>query len=796
MIKYKRHIIITIFIFGILTTILFAFYSKNIHFAGVFNIKTTDTALNVITTTPLGRQQIQANSFYGYFKEIKISSTKSAFEITQDFLNHKEILPVIKSNSKFGYVKSSGFTFIQKLKAFFIISKRDILLVLLLIIMMAVSSYIVFFIGRFLYRSRRHIINQFLLKCKNVLSFLKKYNYKIVIPIFISFIPGTIYLIFDPALTTFMNINRIPLILLSSLIFVVPFFLVVFHNPLKINLNFWLTFLIIFILYFLVFFPEIYIYGNYFRDDISKFFVKAYENNLYQLLSTTDANYLNTYQSLIPFILLKILGIKQYFPEIMQITVLFSIAFIYASFNLKIFREVCNNDRLRLAISIAASFIVLLFGRTLFMFEVPFLAALLFWPVLFLKMDKLSNITFGILILFFILFILSKPIFVVYIPLILIIIVYAKFSKQKKLFLGMLVLMMVILLQFAVNYFNQRITISPVIPDGLGTNVINAFRQNDMSFSVMIEYSLYVFIRSIVRLIFPYIQEPCFGNIFINLTAFLLIVFVNAWFFIRYLKSKRIENLFMVSGSVIALIVCFLFVKTISLRYLQAEQGNILNFNFFQLLQSDYLPPPHRYLILAYFPLATVFIYFIIINLKRYNKISEKWLVILLCIYFSFSSFKPFYYYISSIKKPKNSIWRQYSKLIFLHPDMYYIPYYGYPAQSESIRHGIDRITDVKTSKDGTIYMDSLQYDTKKWEIIQLITEYHEETSAKITGVKAVTRQNDTLFLKPFYPVSPEYRFIIFRFDELIRLKEIKFLDKQNNPVYLSETIRLVGKYE
>jgi len=797
----KKNKLIKILIVALSSTILFifcflTFYSKNINFAGEFKIISNDTDIAVLATTPLGRQQILDNNFYGYFKEIIVSNTRNPVKITQDFLDHKETLTLIKHNTKISYVKPSGFTYIQKLKAFFIVSKRDILLVLIFTIILGASASIVFIVGKSFYRSRQHIKNQFLLKCKAAPSFIKKYNYKIVIPVFISFIPGAIYLIFDPAVTTFMNTGWISLALVSSLILVIPFFLVVFHKPLKINLNFWLTFLIIFILYFFILFPEIYIYGNYFRDDISKFFVKAYDANLYQLLTTTNANYLNTYQSIIPFIILKIFAIRQYFPEIMQITVLLSIAFIYASFNLKIFREVCNNDRLRFAISIAASFTVFIFGRTLLMYEVPFLTALLFWPVLFVKMDNLSRITWGIVVLFFIVFILSKPIFVVYTPLMFIILAYAIFSKQKKLFWGMLVLLIAILLQFAVNYFNNENILNYSNPDGLGTNVNSSFRQDDTALLAIIEFGFYVFIRSVVRLFFPYVHEPGFSNIYINILAFIIIILVNAWFLIQYKKSKRKENLFVISGSVIALIVCILFVKTVSLRHLESSQGCIINFDFFQLLQSEYLPNPHRYLILAYFPLAVFFIYFIIINIKKLFRISELWFILLFCIYFLANGFMPFYKHISKDKKPTHSLWRQYSDLIFLHPDMYYIPYYGYPVQSESIRHGIDRITDVNTSLDGAIYLDSLPYDTQKWEIIQLITEYQEETSDKIYGIKAVTRQNNTLFLKPFNPVNAEYRFVIFRFDELTRLKEIKFVDKQNKPVKLSETIRLVGKYE
>lgn len=794
--KYKKYIIYTVIIFGVLITGLIAFYTKNINFAGEFYVTSSDNDLVVVTTSPLGRQQIQENTFFGYFKEIKIFNTRNSVKITHDFLNHQETLPLIKHSTKICYVKPSGFTYIQKLKAFFIVSKRDILFVLLITLILLASGYIFYFTGKKLWKSREHIKAHFLSTSKAIVPFIKKYNYKIFIPVLISFIPGTCYLMFDPAVTTFMNTGRIPMILVTSFIVVIPIFLIVFHKPLKINLKFWLAFLVVFILYFFILFPDIYIYGNYFRDDISKFFVKAYENNLYQLLTTTNANYLNTYQSLIPYTILRIFGIRQYFPEALQIIVLLSISFIYASFNLRIFREVCKKDQLRFTISIVASVLAFSFGKTLFMFEVPFLAALLFWPVLFLNLDKIPKTILILLISFFTLFILSKPIFIVYTPLMLIILAFAIISKQKKLFWGMSVLMIAALLQFAVNYFQQDNMPVYNDPEGLGTTFISSFRQDNMSFPVIIEYGLYFFIRSVVRLIFPFIHEPCYGNVFINIIAFLLIVFINVWLFVRYFKNRHKENLFMISGSIIALITCFLLVKTISLRHLQTEQGNILNFDIFQLLQSEYLPKPHRYLILSYFPLATVFIYFIIVNIKRFGRIPETGLIILFCMYFMFSGIKPFHYEISSFIKPKNSIWRQYSDLIFLHPDKYYIPYYRYPRQPECIKHGIDRITDVETSENGIINLDSLPYDTRKWKIIQLVTEYEDEKSAKIFGVEAITKENDTLFQRPFRPVSPEYRFIIFRFDELYNLKMIRFVDKNNKTLNLQKTIRLVGTYE
>jgi hypothetical protein len=374
--------------------------------------------------------------------------------------------------------------------------------------------------------------------------------------------------------------------------------------------------------------------------------------------------------------------------------------------------------------------------------------------------------------------------------------VVAKISNQRIMPWVILIWIISILIQFFLSYLSNDNLVVQSHPDGLGTSFASAFRGDEMHLPSIVVYGLYVFVRIIVRLIFPYLHEYGIGNAILNIIAVFLIVYVNLWLIFRYKRNRRKDSLFLLSGNIIALLSCMVFVKTVSLKFLITGTDNIINLNFSQLLQSDYLPLPHRYLVLANIPLVIMFIYFFIITIKKHCKVSETLLILIFCFYILFTSFLPIYDRLNPNKKPQYSLWRQYSNLIFSFPDKYYIPYYGYPIQNECIKHSINRITDVNISSKGEILFDKLPYDTKKWEIIQLIIEYKQKTTSEIYGIKAITVEQDTIFLTPNNPVNADYRFIIFRFKDFVSLKEIIFVNKANNPINFSEKIRLIGKYE
>ncbi len=788
LIKYFLSGLLLVFIF-------FSFrYISNINLAGSFNIINAVDSAKIIAVTPLGREVSKSHDFKGFYKEIRIENSDNTPIIIQELNDVETYVNVVKKNDS--YISNHNeLSFYERIMVLFVISLKHILFLLIVIFL---SYYIIKSAKQLL---KKNGIKQLIIKIyklKSIIDFIRTEHLRILIPVVIGFIPGLIYLYLKPELLVFFNTTYINTFLFFGLLFSPQIFLIYYSKKLKLNLYFFLSFFIIFIIYYLILCPEYYIYGKLFRDDISKFFVKANTNNLFEALTALNANYLNTYQTFTVYFILRVLGIKNYFPEFFQLSVLFTIVFIYASFNLKVFKAVCKDEILRFIISLLCAFIGAFCGYILFLYDVPFLVALLFWAVIFINMEHLSTRARFIILLFFTLFILSKPIFIIYLPLLTFLMIYALYYKRRHTFIVTLIWIIALVFHFVIYFNTDNILFSQHSADGLGVEQSSDFRYESMAFTSVIKSGIFVYVRLLTRIFYPFEVAHVQIRLLINIILIIFQILINVWLIYNYFKSYKKIYLFFLTANIIALTACFIFVKTVSADMLYEQGRYILDYKIMEYLFSAYIPPAHRYLILGYVTVLASALFFITYLVKRKSGISERILLLVFGIYFI--SISVFFYrnVIFSEKKfnAKHSLWRQYSDMIYDYPDNYYLPYYDYPKQNESIKSGINRITDVYVSNTGTVLLDDVHSKGSQWDIIQIITEYEPLICPEIKKLICVTNNNDTLLFEPLKPVNEKYRFIIFRFDDFLMLKEFKFVDKNYAPLQLKNFIRLVGKYE
>ena len=632
-------------------------------------------------------------------------------------------------------------------------------------------------------------------------KFIRKKKYQLIFPFLLALIPGTVYLFYDQAVLRFLNIDAKTFIFIYWVIFSPLSFFLFFIKSLKINKWFWISFALIFIANYFIIFPNVYIYGVRFRDDISHFFVKAHQYNLYDDLFTPNAGYLSVLPSLIPFIIYKVLGIRQYFPETIQFVALLCNTAVFAAFNLRIFRSILADDRQRFLVSLLLGIIRLALPMFLFMHELAFIAAIYFWLSIF-RINSLSKTGFVFLVSVYVLFIFSKPIYIIFIPLLIFLFVAGKKLKNKRYIISSLIWLFAILIQIAVVLLDNSNNSIQISHNGLGTNYLDDFNLDSLPFIKSFFYGTYVHIRVLYTLFIPYLASG-WWQIFVNAVLFCLVVSINVFLLIRFFKHRSTLDLVFLTGNFLSILSAVLFVKVVSIPNLMVETQSILQLNFGKLLQCDYVVPYHRYMTLGFLPIAASIFYTIYLLLKRKKKFLTVVITILIILMLTGRYFQ-FYSLIKKTEantpglliKPKVSLWRENLNLIFNYPDNFYIPYQGYPIQTECINYNIDRITDVLPNNYWTIYIDSLPYDTRKWEVIELISEYDTNLNHRLAYAKLTTCQNDTVFVKPFHPVTPDYYFIIFRFDNYLQIKQINFVDKNKNVITISKPIRLIGKYE
>jgi hypothetical protein len=817
--KKNKLIIIAFSSTLIIAGVLSLWYLSKVKFEPEFTISNIKEVNKIFAQTPTGgiielNKDEHSDSFYNesrFLNELFIICKDSDFEFEIITDNTVTIIDESKSTQiqnnvyKIKQLSYPAYKLKDKLIDISHVNWNDILLYpLKLKLQNTLKSNIFFFSVLLLIiiitLLKKHAYILFLIKSslKALKTLIIQEKHKIIIPYIIALVPVTLFLLANNDYPAFIGISAIGIIMLSTIILFPLVFAIYYNKILKLNFRFYLSILILFLIYCLILYPQNYMYGIGFRDDISKFFVKAIQYNYAECLFQPNSGYLNVFQSSLACILLKVFSFKTYFPEALQISSALIISILFASFNLNIFRQLIHSDNARFSIVLLVAIFLIGIPSTTFVFEIPFLIALLLWPILFIS-HKLPKSKLHILLVIIIIMVLSKPIFIVYTPVFAVMFCYSVIKKNHNNITFSLTILLGILIQSLVYYMNP-ISISLTEINELGTYYESAFQVAELGFIETIFYSLFVFIRMSVSLIFPFFKDGL-SQIIIN-SLFGLFWIIICFKFIRiYLSKKKTIYLFLITGLLLSFLSAFLFIKTVDISTFTINHSSTNTLQFYELLKFNFIVPYHRYLILGFIPQLAIIVFLTFKLISKFQPIIKHIIMFFLVLFLVtnrlniISNYSQFDLTQLKYVKPSSSLWRENSELIFNYREEFYIPYYRYPKQSECIKLNVDRITDVKMDNSNSIVIGDLHPTAYKWEISQLITEYEKEYAAKIQYLIAIT-DNDTLKLTSANEICNRNRFIIFKLDEITPIRELIFIDSANNNIQLKNPIRLVGKYE
>ncbi|HNQ67661.1 MAG TPA: hypothetical protein PKN32_04735 [Bacteroidales bacterium] len=706
----------------------------------------------------------------------------------------KEIYPKVGFFKKISYSKSNQ-TF--KLLGFQI---RKLIKPILYVVL---SGFILFlFISFFKYikRNYKNIIVRIKSAICNIWNIILNGKISIVVIGFVSLLIPLVFYLFSKDVSEYLNISVITFVVVFALLLFPFVLLAYFSKKLKLNTFFWWSFLIIFILSLFVFKSSIYLYGEGFRDDISKFFVKAYNNNVLDCLFTPDSGYLNVFQNLVSIIILKVLGFRQYFPEALQISVAILFSAIFASFNLKSFKIYISDDRYRFVLSILFAVSPFIFSSANFLFEIPFAIATIMFLLLFqfLKKQEVNRTKLLLVLLLFVLFTLSKPIFVIFIPFILIIIIYQLiYNRDKKtgfVFLGILIL---ILLQFYLTVtYSQELNRNNF--SGLGTKYESAFSYDNIDLIKIFPISIFLFVRKFAQLSgLTYLNNDT-ANLIVNSVAAIVIVLISVFSLLNLLKRKHITiSVFCLSSLLISYLSIFLFVKSVDISHIYGFKTNLLELSFIELIKANLNLIPHRYLMVAGFANSMIVLVFVFnlsdnyiqsVKVKHFIKILFLSLIFigpLLTVKINLNGLKG--------QHEKISYWRLYNKLIFENPKLYYIPYNGFPEEKHCIKYGIDKIIDVNDFNGYELNINKLHPTANNWRIMQIVLENSQKDD--YPNVMGMTKDGKKIKADLINGSFQPSKALVYYFDNLYTFETISVQYTDSIKKYHG-IIRLVGQYE
>ncbi len=664
-----------------------------------------------------------------------------------------------------------------------------------------IAAYLIFVSIKYLKNNFKKHVAQFVKLVKNAVDFIKISWLKIIILFFISAVFPLLYFIYDNGIAGFLSLSITEYLLISGALIFPLAFMAYFSKSFKLNTLFWYAFFIIFILLVFVIKPSSFLYGFGFRDDVSKFFVKANGQNFLQCIFTPDSGYLNFFQNLVAFVILRILGFRQYFPEALQLTVAFTFSALFASFNLKSLRVFINNDIYRFFISLIFAISPFVFPASTYLFEVPFVAAaflLLFYFVYFHNDTKPGKYGLYLLILSSVIMFLSKPVFIVIMPVLAALVIYHFFVKKNiVLTKSFAFLMLVFMIQMAVVFlFKDQVRIIPY--SELGTNYEPAFFSDDTGFFKLLPAGIFMFFRQFVKLSGLGFIQPGWSNLILNGISVLFVGALFLHYLYKVLKKKEIFiSLFCLTLLVVSGMSVLLFVNSVNPAKLVLNNPDFVNMSFYDMMRYPALLSPHRYLMLSSFANFMILIIFV-------SEIAEKYFrspVIIRLIKISFVLFLAGAQYLitGNINKikirnyEKISYWRTYNHLIFSNPDLYYIPYNGFPEEKNCVKSGIDKIIDLKNLKEGTITVPELYPSAENWEIVQLILENNgKDYYPVVTGETAEKRVINASLVNG---ESQHTKALVYRFDNFYKFEKINIHYSVAGAEYHG-LVRIVGKYE
>jgi hypothetical protein len=577
-------------------------------------------------------------------------------------------------------------------------------------------------------------------------------------------------------------------------------FLAFFSKKLKINAFFWWSFLISFLILLFVTKSSFYIYGIGFRDDISKFFVKAYSNNLIDSLFKPDAGYLNLYQNLSTNILLRVLNFKQYFPEALQIYTAMCFSALYASFNFKLFRLFLADDRYRFFISVLFALSPFVFLSSIFLYEVPIAAAAILFLFIFTNFDKhsINKTRLVTTTIFFVVFALSKPIFLILIPFILAVIIRQGVINKNRVQIKLFILIFIsIMIQLIVVYFSSNNYNISEFPE-LGTHYQQSFSLEHRSISVLLPSAIFIFIHKFSEFSGLIYSNSSLLNLMVNILTIGCIIFIIVYNVVKIVKKQRVLiSWFCLSAFMFSFLSVLLYVEVVNPEDLVLRNPNFIDLKFTDMLQSKVIIPWHRYLIPAAFADFMVFLVSLFEITDRL--IQSNWLRHSIRIFLIvFVASVPFFRWIKQYHEVRKlneieSYWRTYNNLIFSSNGEYYIPYNGFPNQKHCIKYGIDKIIDVSDVKNNRIIFSELHSNAKQWRIIQIILE--NNSNGKFAELQGYTTDGDIVTAILVNDSQQPLNSLVYRFDKFYKFEclNINYSDTLTQYVGM---VRIIGKYE
>lgn len=667
-----------------------------------------------------------------------------------------------------------------------------------------ILTYLGFLLFRYLKNNFKRLSAQLFSFLVKSVDFIKANWLKIIALFLISAVVPLIYLLFDKHIVYFLNLSVVEYILMFGVVIFPLSFMAYFSKTFKLNSYYWISLLVIFVLLVFVLKPLVYLYSFGFRDDISKFFVKANGESLLTCLFTPDSGYLNFFQNLTAYVLLRIFGFRQYFPEALQLTVALSFSALFASFNLKSLRVFIKSDKYRFFISLILSISPLMFFSSSFLFEVPFVAAaflLLFYFVGFQKKYDQKDSGINLLIIVSVIMFLSKPIYIILLPVLVALMIYQFFvNKNKRLTATYLFLVAFIIVQMIVVFlFKDQIEIKP--STGLGTVYDSAFLVDNHSFVKLLPTSIILFFRQFVKILGIPTIKYLWVNIVINITFILFVGALILHYAYKIFKKRDVfVSLFCLSALLISFMSVVLFVNsTYSLIPSKINTGNqyYIVGTFYDMIRYSILPPTHRYLLISSFLTFIVLCIFLFEIADKYLKSTKlvnltKIVFLLLFAGVQFWSCKDFVRLHQFDGYEKESYWRSFNSLIFSNQE-YYIPYNGFPEQKHCIKSGIDKIIDVNDLNGNTIVISELYPETNNWRIIQIILINSDPHDFPI--VSGETFGNGDKNAELINGKSQNTKALVYKFDNLYKFDKINISYLTPEKKYTG-LVRIIGKYE
>jgi hypothetical protein len=655
------------------------------------------------------------------------------------------------------------------------------------IIFLTLFALLLFFLTYTSCRKRKKIYHLILRNLKHLKFYFKtKWRNFLVISFICCLIPLIFSIIF-PEILLYQSFSRIQYMLVYGSLVLMFLFTAYFHkyigNP--NTFRFFLTSGIIFSGLLFIFKPGVFQFGELFRDDISKFYVKTLNYNYLEAIITTDSGYLNLIPTSIGFIISKILGFEFYIPEAFQTFTLILYALCFATLSLPIFRFYVKDDKTRLFFAVVLSFFPAIFNFDFVLYNLSFVVFALMYLWIFIPNLEKENNKYKILLpaLLFIPAILSKPIFIILLPFTL----YGIFKYHRKeitLFYIFLGLSIAILLQFLVTKLNTQNLINLT---GLeyGTRYNSAFLANEKNIFISLFESLFVFFYEILYFLGSPLIVKIFPSKVIYLLSGLFVLFLIRVIFKLLSKSGTCSyGIFFIGALLTVLASSFIYCYNTESSQIFPESSVL----------SKIVVENHRYLVPAKVSVFFVLIILLQLYFRNKNTLKSKQNQInyILISFFSliFGSFTALSNSILTNPHYSKSYWREFFPLIQKNPQSFYIPYINFPQETECIKNKLDRITDIETAVNSTIEIDNILQKLSNYKIEYLILN---DAPQDISIYALTSIDNKKIKAIRYNYATENIKAEIFYFPISLKIDKLVLSSQTSNEIF---TIRLVGAYE